>query len=789
MTPEEVKSHVITYRTGGLRVFPLPWAKKRPETPAEKKAIKGWKAFKLPSIEEVNAKWAALQNVAVILGDVLCDVDIDQGDAVPFADILFEDCPAFGHGPCKRTHRVFECRDAGRHVDFPLLSEEEGKSYLELRGKEHYTVFPPSLHPSGEQIEWDPACGQNFPVIPWDEAHARCAAVAMLAAVLPLYPTTQGHRDELCMALASPLLELGLGVEVVNRLLVKLAELANDEEARTRSKAAATKASMDSGENVTGLTRVAEILGLSDTDVVKRIRKWFPGQAPVSVPAGSILVAEGRLNEILDEAEAAMRPGALYEYGTELVRIIRQAEPSPEQDPVRRAKGALLLTAVEPLWLVQEWARSEVKWFRVVAKKPQEIDPPDRYARHYIARKGHRKVPALKGFINAPTLRLDGSVLDRPGYDEATGLILDPGGVEFPPVPEHPTKEQASDAMLRLARPFRKMPFVSKADESVALAMVLTGLIRRILPTAPMFLLDAPAPGSGKTIIAEVAGVVATGYVPAGMSVGGSAEELEKRLVSVLLAGDPVILLDNLSAPLPASDLLCSMLTGQTVKPRVLGRNENPTLPCAVLVMATGNNIAVKGDAYRRAVKCRINAGVEQPEKRQFDFHPVKEAMAQRADLVVAGLTALRWAMRQTGRASVPRLGSYEDWNLVQNTLVWLGWEDPVATQEEIRCLDSDTSSLGELLHEWHKVYGCPHKVTVKQLWDVAQTHDELRGIMLECVAHRGDWNARSFGRYLDRHKDMIIGGLQLRRGPDSHKQATWEVVNLAGQKELVWAA
>jgi len=511
----------------------------------------------------------------------------------------------------------------------------------------------------------------------------------------------------------------------------------------------------------------------------------------VKVPAGAILVAEGRLNEILDEAEAAMLPGTVYEYGA--LGLVRPYHlEAPTSGDIRREQGTMQLATVDPLWLVQEWARSGVMWCKKNAKgQPTIIDPPTKYANHYIARTGSRNVPALTGVITAPTLRPDGSLLDTPGYDATTGLIYDPGGVAFPPIPDNPTEHQARDAMLRLRQPLRAMPWVSNVDESVALAAVLTGLIRRTLPTAPIFLFDAPAAGSGKTLIAEVAGVVATGHRPAAMSVGGDAVELEKRLSSALLAGDAVILLDNLSAPLPSCDMLCSMASSSAVASRVLGRNEKPTLPCAVLLLVTGNNVAVNGDLYRRAVKCRIDSGKERPEQRQFDFHPVTETQRDRVELVVAGLTALRWASQQANRDSVRRLGSYEAWNLVQNTLVWLGWADPVVTQEEIRSLDNDTATLARLLHEWHRTFPDRHEVTVGDLWEMGVGDESFQLAMLECVSHRNGWSAKSFGRYLNKNKDRIVDGLQLRRGPVRCKQATWEVIDTAAptQEVMAWAS
>ena len=64
------------------------------------------------------------------------------------------------------------------------------------------------------------------------------------------------------------------------------------------------------------------------------------------------------------------------------------------------------------------------------------------YALHLLA-KAEWQLPVLKGLIEAPTLRRDGSLLDKPGYDPKSGLLYDPGDAEFPPFPEKMTKEAA----------------------------------------------------------------------------------------------------------------------------------------------------------------------------------------------------------------------------------------------------------------------------------------------------------------------------------------------------------
>ena len=68
----------------------------------------------------------------------------------------------------------------------------------------------------------------------------------------------------------------------------------------------------------------------------------------------------------------------------------------------------------------------------------------------------------LRGVTTAPTLRAEGSILQTPGYDVASGLIFDPCGVVFPDVPEEPTQEEALAAIAKFDPLFAEFPFVDE---------------------------------------------------------------------------------------------------------------------------------------------------------------------------------------------------------------------------------------------------------------------------------------------------------------------------------------
>jgi putative DNA primase/helicase len=67
---------------------------------------------------------------------------------------------------------------------------------------------------------------------------------------------------------------------------------------------------------------------------------------------------------------------------------------------------------------------------------------------------------------------------------------------------------------------------------------------------------DAPVAGSGKSMLVDIASMIASGHEALVMTVGKSEEEFEKRLGAALLAGDPMINLDNCERPL-GGELLC----------------------------------------------------------------------------------------------------------------------------------------------------------------------------------------------------------------------------------------
>jgi hypothetical protein len=441
--------------------------------------------------------------------------------------------------------------------------------------------------------------------------------------------------------------------------------------------------------------------------------------------------------------------------------------------------------------LLEEMGRAAL-WLKYSGKSRRWLpaDVPGDVALTYLDRKGKWKLPILVGLTNAPTLRRDGTILERPGYDEGTGLILDTCGAKFPSIPANPTRTDAL-AALKLIKDelLCGFPFKTPADLSVALSAMLTACVRRSLRTAPLHAFNAPAAGSGKSKLADMCSVFVTGKEAGVIGQGSTEEEMEKRLGAILLRGDPIVAIDNCERPL-RGEVLCQILTQPTVRIRILGKSLAPELPSDCLVTATGNNLVIEGDAVRRSLKCTVDANCERPELRKFNFEPVRRAKKHRAKYVVAILTVLR-AHHVAGKPRMADpLGSFEEWSDgPRSALMWLEEADPCEVMERTRAEDPRRQKLLAVLNSWYLALDL-REVTTRELIEAASQsfginghnltdwrYPELREALLNVANRGGRIDSHELGTWLRDNKDRPAAGFVIRAARNAHdKVATWRV-------------
>ena len=293
----------------------------------------------------------------------------------------------------------------------------------------------------------------------------------------------------------------------------------------------------------------------------------------------------------------------------------------------------------------------------------------------------------LVGLLETPFLRPDGTVCQRPGYDPATGYVLllaEP----LPPVPEHPTHDQARQALrLLVDEVFPDFPFVSEAARHVPVANLLTVLARPYLGdgNTPLFAYDATTPGTGKTLAADAVGLIATGRVAPKTPYPADTSELEKLLGATAREAAPLLCFDNINTPFGGGHLDLATTCNGSYKARLLGVSQTAQSTWRTVVMGTGNNLQMKGDTARRTLLCRQESPLERPEVREGFRHPDLLAWVSehRGELVAAALTLLRayGAAGQPVPPGVRPVGSFEAWSrLVAGAIVWAGGPNVLET-------------------------------------------------------------------------------------------------------------
>jgi hypothetical protein len=539
-----------------------------------------------------------------------------------------------------------------------------------------------------------------------------------------------------------------------------------------------------------GLAQWARTKGLADGE--RELKRIFDrarsadegGDKPV------ITISGGDLDRIATQGEEALLAShiQLFRRANELVR--------PVVSEVDAARERSTKIGVEPPYLrdilcrVAGWSKWNARARSFVA-----IDPPPEIAATILARAGEWKFPTIAGVISTPTMRPDGTILDSEGYDEATGLLLI-APPEMPPIPDAPSRDDALAALALLKSLLVEFPFVGDLDRAVALSALITPVVRGAFQVAPMHCAKAPVAGSGKSYLFDVAGAIAIGQIMPVMAAGANEEELEKRLGAALLAGQPLICIDNVNGELKG-DALCQTIERPLVEIRILGKSERVRIETrATTTFCTGNNIIIVGDLCRRVITITLDPKMESPETREFESNPVELVLANRGRYVAAALTICR-AYAVAGKPNkAKRLASFEGWSdTVRSALVWLEEPDVVASMAVVKTDDPELAELNEMLSSWADVLGVGYKYrlpsaeVIKVIGERQQESSFLSAwprlnaaIQTVVSIGREPADAKRLGVWLRSQKGRIVGRYRFMNDADKNRmQASWWVDDLEG--------
>lgn len=467
-------------------------------------------------------------------------------------------------------------------------------------------------------------------------------------------------------------------------------------------------------------------------------------------------VADRELREITGDAWRAvlranqgdaLRP-AVYSFGGALARVIHDPETGPGIQPLgaTERKGLLARSAN---WVKSQRIPPKREGERWRAKRNTVMVPKD-VADDILYLAPFPDLPRLIGVSRCPVLSPEhDQVFDKPGYAAGAFRFLD-----VPESLEVPTCTAEESAAWILSEVLCDFPFVDDASRAHALALMLLPIVRPgIDGPVPLFLVDAPTQGSGKSLLATVCLIPGLTSVPIS-NAPKEDDEWRKLITTMLIQGAQCILLDNLSQKL-SSDALCAALTQRRWADRILGASQSVNLPLRLIWAATSNNAKLSTDIVRRSLGIRIDAGVERPDKREGFKHENLEGWVIANRLTILGhLTNIVRAWSAQPFYSSHRKGSYETFVTTMGAILEnCGVDGFTANEEQLReNADDGLGATRILLSAWWEHIGFNHE-TARGIRDTLHKHEPEA---MEQFGEREADQVKRLGYWLRTNQDRV---------------------------------
>lgn len=321
----------------------------------------------------------------------------------------------------------------------------------------------------------------------------------------------------------------------------------------------------------------------------------------------------------------------------------------------------------------------------------------------------------LAGIVGMPVIRRDGTLLQAPGYDPTSHLYLSPS-VDVDPIDGALTPGQVEESKAFVFDTLlRDFEWDSPADRANYIGLLVTPFLRRHLRCmTPLGIVTATMPGSGKSILAGLIGLLVGQKT---LSWADDDRELEKVITSAFTVEAGVVVFDNLEEGAAInSPILANLLTNQTWSGRILGASRIRSWPNERLWLATGNNLRVGGDIASRSVLVRLSPRAPHPEERtgflipnldEWLTNPANRAATIRHLLVLI----LDWTRAGSRRdTTLPNMRQFTSWaHGVGGFLEHHGVKRFLANLEELRATDDDDVRWAVFLAKWQSKFGARH--------------------------------------------------------------------------------
>jgi putative DNA primase/helicase len=259
-------------------------------------------------------------NIGVLLGPTsqgLTDIGLDCGEAIELASYMLPRTGAiFGRASARASHRLYKTTLAGKLDKATLRLKDptpgaSGRTVLvELRvGPGAQTVFPGSVHESGEAIKWEE---EQEPVNVDDDDLLRLVHRLAAACLFARYWPQHGGRHDAALALGGFLARAGLSVPEIKCVAEGIAKAAGDPEHKDRRQAAEDAAiAFQQGKRVFGYPEISRIFG---KEIASQSADWLGcrgsrnGEAkPTAASANDIVTEDSAAQQFVEDRGADLR--------------------------------------------------------------------------------------------------------------------------------------------------------------------------------------------------------------------------------------------------------------------------------------------------------------------------------------------------------------------------------------------------------------------------------------------------------------------------------------------------
>jgi len=344
--------------------------------------------------------------------------------------------------------------------------------------------------------------------------------------------------------------------------------------------------------------------------------------------------------------------------------------------------------------------------------------------------------PALDAVVESPILRMDGTVLSTPGYDAPSHVFFAlPKGATVPQIPDKPITDDVVEARDLVLEMLADFPFANQSSLANAFGLALTPIVRRTISgTVPMALVNAPQQGTGKTLLAKILMLAATGRLPAMKPAPHEETEWQKLISAILSVGSPATIFDNVEHKLVSASLAL-VLTAKEWEDRKLGVNtELLRLPNVCTWIATGNNLSLGGDIPRRCFEIRLDAKVSRPWERGKFRHPdLMGWVVENQTRIQAALLTIARAWFAAGQPVPAKdakvIGGFDSWShVIGGILDYACVEGFLGNLDETyEFADEDGPQWEGFLEAIADVYGVGSSFTVKDLVPRLASNSQLK--------------------------------------------------------------